>query len=85
MLIIWEKEDFKDERTFASKVHQPKDAKDLRFSHYFYSRTEDRITYKTCTRCSQEADRFIWYPIEAFGHRIKDGKILPQPQCTRCR
>jgi len=86
MMIIWEREDFPPDCVLTSKVTKPKDPKDLRRSHYFYSKVEERITHKTCTKCSQSAGHFVWLDIEEFSYRaMEDGSFKPQPQCGQCR
>jgi len=86
VLIIWEREDFPQDKVLASKAHHPKDRSDLGKSHYVWSELEGKITHKTCTRCSQEHGRLVWYLIDLFSYRILEGnKIRPQAQCVQCR
>jgi hypothetical protein len=86
MKVIWEREDVNPERIFMSKVVHPRNPSDLRYSHYVIDPQTLEVTHKTCTRCSQEQGRFVWYLIEQFGYRIMENhSILPQAQCSPCR
>jgi hypothetical protein len=86
MKVIWEREDVNPERIFMSKVVHSRNPSDLRYSHYVIDPQTLEVTHKTCTRCSQEQGRFVWYRIEQFGYRImENNSILPQAQCSPCR
>lgn len=86
MQVIWEREDFPQERVYTTRAHHPKNETDLAKSHYRIDYETGVVTHKTCTKCSQAQGRFVWLPIAKFGHRVmEDHSVRPQPQCKHCR
>jgi hypothetical protein len=86
MRILWERSDFPLERVFFSKASAPRDPADLQMSHYVVDPATGFVTHKTCTYCSQEQGRFVWYLISTMGFRIMGDRTLrTQAQCPGCR
>ena len=86
MRILWERDDFPPERVFFSKAVAPKDPADLSKSHYCVDHATGFVTHKTCTHCSQQQGRFVWYTLSHMGFRVMaDHSIRTQAQCPGCR
>lgn len=81
--INWLPSDFPETKVFASKIVQPEGTHTLGFSMYLAA--GNRVTHKTCPRCSSEQGRFMWRTMDQYAFRIVNGKLLPQSWCNECR
>ena len=42
--------------------------------------------YKSCPRCSVQAGKLVFYPLDEYGVRtMEGGDVLPQSWCRGCR
>lgn len=95
--VIWEVQDFPQDKVHVTKRRTPKNPKELRESIYLATVGPQQldlpgvdcskiVTHKTCPNCSAVAGRFVWHTMDTYHFRVmRGGKLLPQSWCEDCR